>query len=98
MKLHGNARLSPHGRVLMCRRVRVEGWSVAQAAGAAGCSERTCYRWLARFDAGEPLVDRSSAPRRVPGRTSQEIEATVERLRRLRFTSTRIAAEGTAAR
>lgn len=77
----------------MCRRVRVEGWSVAQAAGAAGCSERTCYRWLTRFDAGEPLVDRSSAPRRVPGRTSQEIEATVERLRRLRFTSTRIAAE-----
>ena len=93
MKLHGNARLTPHGRGLMCRRVRREGWTVAQAAEAAGCSERTCYRWLARFDADEPLTDRSSAPHRVPGRTPADIEAVIERLRRQRFTSTRIAAE-----
>ncbi len=65
MELHGNARLTPHGRTLMCRRVRVEGWTVREAATAAGCSERTCYRWLARFDAGQELTDRSSAPRSV---------------------------------
>ncbi|MFM7064037.1 MAG: IS481 family transposase [Actinomycetes bacterium] len=93
MKLHANARMVPHGRALMCRRVREEGWTVAQAAYAAGCSERTCYRWLARHDAGEPMADRSSAPHRVPGRTPAEVEAAVEALRRLRFTSTRIAAE-----
>lgn len=93
MKLHGNARLTPCGRMLMCRRVRQEGWTVAAAASAAGCSERTCYRWLQRFDAGEPLEDRSSAPRHVPGRTPPDTEAAIERLRRLRFTSTRIAAE-----
>lgn len=93
MKLHGNARLTPHGRDLMCRRVRRERWTVADAAAAAGCSERTCYRWLERFDAGEPLTDRSSAPHRVPGRTPPDVEAVIERLRRLRFTSTRIAAE-----
>jgi len=77
----------------MCRRVREQGWTVLQAAQAAGCSERTCYRWLARFDVGEALLDRSSAPRRVPGRTPAEVEAMIERLRRLRFTSTRIAAQ-----
>lgn len=93
MKLHGNARLTPYQRDLMCRRVRVEGWKIAEAAGAAGCSERTCYRWLSRFDAGEALNDRSSAPGSVPGRTPPEVEAVVEQLRRLRWTSTRIAAE-----
>ena len=93
MKLHGNARLTPYQRDLMCRRVRIEGWKIAEAAGAAGCSERTCYRWLARYDAGDPLDDRSSAPGSVPGRTPAEVEAVVEKLRRLRWTSTRIAAE-----
>jgi transposase InsO family protein len=93
MELHGNARLTPHGRTLMCRRVREEGWTVAEAAEAAGCSERTCYRWLVRFDAGETLADRSSAPRRVPGRTAPQTEALINQLRRLRWTSTRIATE-----
>jgi transposase InsO family protein len=93
MELHANARLSPHGRMLMCQRVRHEGWTVAEAAEAAGCSERTTYRWLARFDAGETMTDRSSAPRRVPGRTAPETEAIIEQLRRLRWTSTKIAAE-----
>ena len=93
MELHGNARLTPRGRTLMCRRVRDEGWTVREAAEAAGCSERTCYRWLARFDAGEVLADRSSAPRSVPGRTPPATVAVIEQLRRLRWTSTRIAAE-----
>jgi transposase InsO family protein len=93
MELHGNARLTPHGRTLMCRRVRHDGWTVAEAAEAAGCSERTAYRWLARYDANEAMTDRSSAPHRVPGRTPTETEALVEQLRRLRWTSTKIAAE-----
>ena len=93
MKLHGNARLTPFQRDLLCRRVRHDGWRVADAAAAAGCSERTAYRWLARFDDGEALEDRSSAPGSVPGRTPAEIEAVIERLRRLGWTSTRIAAE-----
>lgn len=41
MKLHGYARLPPHQRELLGRRVDEEGWTVAQAAKAAGCSERT---------------------------------------------------------
>jgi leucine-zipper of insertion element IS481 len=35
MKLHGNARLSPKGRLLLCRRVLDDGWSLAAAAEAA---------------------------------------------------------------
>src|SRR5688500_2930011 len=93
MDLHGNARLNAYGRTLMCRRVREEGWTVAEAAEAGGVSERTCYRWLARYDAGEPMTDRSSSPHRVPGRTAPEVEALIEQLRRCRKTSTQIAAE-----
>lgn len=93
MKIHGNARLTPYSRELMCSRVRQEHWRIKDAAEAAGCSQRTCSRWLARWDAGEALTDRSSAPHSVPGRTDAETEAVIERLRRLRWTSTKIAAE-----
>src|SRR5690349_14896270 len=77
----------------MCERVRHEGWSVEEAADAFGVSARTVFRWLVRFDSGEPMTDRSSAPHRVPGRTPAETEALIEQLRRLRWTSTRIAGE-----
>jgi transposase InsO family protein len=72
--------------------VRDEGWTVTEAAEAAGCSERTAYKWLGRWrvegEAG--LVDRSSRPRRIHA-TPPERVAAIERLRRLRMTSTRIA-------
>lgn len=93
MKLHGNARSCPASRRLMCERIE-RGWSVAAAAEAAGVSERTVYRWLVRWRAGDrELFDRSSAPRRVPRRTPKRVEQTIERLRRLRMTSTAIAAK-----
>src|SRR6059058_2715964 len=92
MLLHGNAKLTPFQRDLLCVRVRHEGWTVAEAAEAAGCAQRTAYRWLARHVAGEPMTDRSSAPRTCPTRTPATVEAHIERLRRLRWTSTRIAA------
>ena len=93
MEVHGNAGLLPRQRALMCRRVREEGWTVAEAADAFGVSERTTYRWLKRWDAGEPMTDRSSAPKRRPTRTPDEIERLIETLRRCRKTSTQIAAE-----
>jgi transposase InsO family protein len=90
--IHGNARLLPRQRVLLCERVRCEGWTVNDAAEAFGVSSRTVFRWLCRYDAGQPMTDRSSAPRRRPTRTPARVEAQIGRLRRLRFTSTRIAA------
>lgn len=93
MNLHGNARLTPLGRRLMCERVRSLGWTIAEAAEAAGVSERTAYRWLARYDAGEPLTDRSSRPHGCPSRTPEKVEVVIERLRRARMTSSAIAAK-----
>ena len=93
MELHGNAKLTPYMRELMCRRVVEERWTVAEAAEAAGCSERTCYRWLERWRANEAMTDRSSAPHHVANRTPAKTVEMIERLRRLRWTSTKIAAE-----
>jgi transposase len=92
MRLHANARLSPLGRLLLCERIRLEGWTVAEAAHAANVSERTAYRWLARYDEGEPMTDRSSRPISSPRRTPRKVEAAIERLRRLRKSSPVIAA------
>lgn len=94
MQLHANAKLCPSSRVLLVRRVLEERWTIVQAAAAQGVSERTVYRWLARWRAGDRhLLDRSSAPRRLPSRTPASVERLIERLRRLRMTSTRIAAD-----
>jgi hypothetical protein len=41
MMLHGNAKTCPHSRLLLVRRVLEQGWTVAEAAVAAGISERT---------------------------------------------------------
>jgi transposase len=78
---------------LLVRRVEAEGWSLAEAAAAAGVSERTAAKWRARYRAeGERgLLDRSSAPRRIPHRTPPERVRSIARLRRLRMTAAEIA-------
>lgn len=65
---------------------------MAEAAEAAGCSERTAYKWLARWQAQGPagMVDRPSRPRRIHS-TPLATVALIEQLRRLRHTSTGIA-------
>ena len=93
MKLHGNARTCPNSRRLLVCRVLDEGWSLVEAAAAAGVSERTARKWVARFKAdGEVgLRDRSSAPRRIPHRTSAERVESIRALRKLRMTAAEIA-------
>lgn len=93
MKIHGNARLLPRQRALLCERVRRHGWTIRAASESMGVSERTTYRWLARWDAGMAMTDRDSAPRSRPTRTPREVEQLVETLRRRRWTAPRIAAE-----
>jgi transposase InsO family protein len=94
MKLHGNARTCPKSRRLLVDRVLVEGWSLTEAAAAAGVSERTVWKWVKRFrELGEEgLRDRSSAPKRVPHRTPPERVDAIRTLRRLRMTAAEIAA------
>lgn len=93
MRLHGNARTCPHSRLLMVRRVEEEGWTLAQAAEAAGVSVRTVSKWLRcyRAEGKEGLLDRSSAPRTVPHRTPDDRVQAIACLRRLRFTGAEIA-------
>jgi transposase InsO family protein len=93
MKLHGSARTCPNSRRLLVCRVLDEGWSLMEAAAAAGVSERTARKWVARFKAdGEVgLRDRSSAPRRIPHRTSAERVESIRALRKLRMTAAEIA-------
>jgi transposase InsO family protein len=93
MTLHGNAKTCPHSRLLLVRRVLEQGWRVAEAATAAGISERTACKWIGRYRAEGVigLFDRCSAPRRVPRRTPPERVRVIERLRRLRMTAAEIA-------
>jgi transposase InsO family protein len=92
MKLHGNHRTCPSSRLLICRRVLEQGWTLQQAAEAAGCSVRTAAKWLKRFrDGDRELLDRSSRPRRSPGRLPAERVQAIEALRRLWMTAAQIA-------
>jgi transposase InsO family protein len=93
MQLHANAALSLNQRRRMVVRVVEHGWSLTKAAEAAEVSERTCSKWVARYrregEAG--LLDRSSAPQRVPHRTPDELVELIAALRRLRMTGAEIA-------
>ena len=84
MQQHGSARLSTHSRRTIAERVMEQGWSVTQAARAAGVSRQTASKWVGRFreEGAVGLRDRSTRPHRcrpqVPARTVRRIE----RLRR----------------
>lgn len=93
MNVHQHARMTVHGRVLLVSRIRQAGWRVSDAATAAGVSERTAYKWLARFRAGgeRMLHDRSSAPARPHRRLPAQTVAAIERRRRERLTGPAIA-------
>jgi len=93
MNLHSGARSCPASRALLVGRVQAAGWTVTRAAEAAGISRRTAHKWLGRYaDAGPAsLVDRSSRPRRSPGRTPVEWREMILLLRRTRMTGPQIA-------
>ena len=93
MNIHKNARLTPHSRAELVRRVLALRQSPMSVATDMGVSRRTVAKWVARYRAeGEAgLADRSSRPHQVRRPTPP---ATVERigvLRRQRWTGKRIA-------
>ena len=93
MQVHARAPLSPIGRRRVVERVRAKIWSVAAAAEAAGVTERTIYRWLARFrEHGEAgLVDRPPVARHQPRKTPPDRVSAICALRRLQMTASEIA-------
>jgi transposase InsO family protein len=92
MRLHANHRTCPSSRRLICARVLEQGWTLVEAAAAAGCSERTAAKWIGRYREGDhELLDRSSRPRTSPRQLSAERVRVIEALRRLRMTAVEIA-------
>jgi transposase InsO family protein len=93
MRLHANAALSVKKRLVLCRRVVEQGWTLTKAAAAGEVSVRTARKWVRRYRAdGEAgLVDRCSAPRRQPTRTDERRVQAIAALRRLRMTGAQIA-------
>ena len=71
MKLHGNARTCPNSRRLLIERVIVKDWPVPAAAAAAGVSQRTVYRWLARFRQEARIAHPSSCRQRRSRRSAR---------------------------
>jgi transposase InsO family protein len=88
MKLHRNAKLSVKGRELLVDRVENVGWLLTKAAEAAGVSDRTASKWLARYRAegADGPLDRSSVPSVVANRTDERRVEMIAALRRLRMT------------
>ena len=93
MDLHSGARTCPASRALLVSRVSEQRWSVSAAARAAGISRTTAHKWLLRGRDDQTLQDRSSRPRRSPGRTPAVWEEMIVLLRRTRMTGPRIARE-----
>src|SRR5882724_5444963 len=93
MKLHANAALSLNKRRVLCQRVVEEKWTLTKAAEAAEVSVRCARKWVGRYrsDGELGLLDRSSAPRSIPHRTTEERVQAIAALRRLRFTGPEIA-------
>ena len=93
MNAQKNARLTPYSRELMIERIRKQGWTVARAAEAAGVSERTAYKWLARYRGGgaAALHNARPVPRRLPHRLPQSQIAAIGSLRRQRLSCPAIA-------
>lgn len=78
---HANAPLIPTGRLRLAMLIVDEGWSCARAAERFQVSVSTAYKWSRRYRAGQPMVDRPSAPATSPNRTPRRTERRILGLR-----------------
>src|SRR3954470_16115742 len=93
MNVHQNARLTPHSRAELVRRVVVEGQTPTAVAAAFGVTVKTVRKWVARFqtEGVKGLQDRSSRPHHLRRPTPAGTVVTIEALRRQRWTGQQIA-------
>ena len=100
MDIHHNALTCPRSRELIIQRVKEQGQSVQDVAQSLGISERTVYKWLARYRAQGllGLQDRSCRPRRSPRQTPRRDREAICRFRRRRMVAAEIAARLSLAR
>lgn len=71
---HANAALTPRHRLKVARLVVDQGWRISEVAARFQVSWPTVKRWVDRYLAGESMQDRSSRPRRSPGKTVKSLE------------------------
>ena len=83
--MHGNAPLTPEGRLRLCRRIE-SGWTVASAAESMNISRQCAHKWWRRYqdEGAGGLEDRSSRPRSCPHQTSARVERRIVALRQSR--------------
>ena len=94
MNVHKNARTTPRSRALLVHRVLREHWPVSAVAIAFGVSQRTVYKWLARYRAEGifGLRDRSCAAHRRPHALAAPWLGLIKLLRQGRLVAAEIAA------
>lgn len=92
MNIHKLARLTPFGREVVVQRVAA-GVPVSTVAREAGVSRQTVYKWCRRAEAEAPnaLHDRASTPHHSPQRLVRYRRRQIEKRRRQRWSSRRIA-------
>ena len=80
---HGNALLTPAGRLRLARCVVDDGWPLRRAAERYGVSVTTAQRWSLRYrEQGKAgMVDRSSRPHRCPAQLPVRSEHRIMGLR-----------------
>ena len=78
---HANAALTPRARLRVARLVVDQGVPIVEVAARFQCSWPTVKRWAARYAAGEPMTDRSSRPRTMPGKTPAAVTRRIVSLR-----------------
>ena len=93
MDYHYHARLTIYSRELLAKAVLEGRLGLSEAAAEHRLSRQSAAKWVRRYrESGQAgLLDRSSRPQRSPRRTSAELVARVEGLRRERWTGIRIA-------
>ena len=93
MNIHKNARTTPQSRAVLVARVLQERWPVSRVAQSFGISQRTVYKWLARYRAeGAPgLQDRRCTARRRPHALSSTWVELIRLMRRGKRVASEIA-------
>lgn len=95
MNIHKNARTTPRSRAMLVQRVVQEHWPVSAVALAFGVSERTVYKWLARYRAegAAGLYDRRSVAHHRPHALGPAWLALIRLLRQAKLVAEEIAAK-----
>ena len=93
--MHSNARTNIYSRELITTRVLRDGIKPCDVAASFGISERTVYKWMARYRAvgTAGLCDRTSRPMYSPNKLAEPLEQAILHLRRVHRMTARMIAK-----